>query len=520
MKRKVRVFLASPSDLMRERVLFREAIAELNEGFGDGADVKFESLGWEESLASTGRRVQSAINELVDNCDVFILALHRRWGREAPDAAPYSSYSEEEFHRALERWKRSSKPDIFVFLKRVDAASEGDPGPQLRKVMEFRRHLEESKQVLYRLFDGEQSFVEDVDRHLRAYARGDLPKPNKRGDNIVLPIDALREVEEARKLASRESESAKEAHDSANASLNRFLSLQLQVAEDAALLARDGSIEYARQKFTDLIVDSEDIRILHLSYEFFYRTGDLQSAAVALEKWLALCGRESQTATTSAALGNLGNLYWTRGDLDRAEELYQESLTIEVALDRKEGMASAYGNLGVLYRTRGDDARAEEMYNKSLAINKELGRREGLAGNYDDLGNLFASRGVLDRAEELFHESLAINESLGRKQSIARDYGNLGNVFLRQGDMDRAEEMYDRSLALNKALGHKDGMAAQYGNIGHVYRLRGDRERAEEMYRSSLALFQELGSPSEREVAGWLHGLQTQGSEEEDDRQK
>jgi hypothetical protein len=102
--------------------------------------------------------------------------MHRRWGQKAPDANPYSSYTEEEFYRALELSKGGRKPEIFVFFKRVDPVSEADAGPQLQKVMDFRRQLEETRQVLYHYFDDDTSFVDEVDRHLRAYAKDELPK--------------------------------------------------------------------------------------------------------------------------------------------------------------------------------------------------------------------------------------------------------------------------------------------------------------------------------------------------------
>ncbi len=114
--RNIAVFIASPGDLAVERRAFRDAIEQLNAGFADGANVSFEALGWEDTLASTGRRSQSVINKDIDLCDVFILTMHRRWGQAAPDAGPYSSYTEEEFHRALERWQEEKKPEIFVFL--------------------------------------------------------------------------------------------------------------------------------------------------------------------------------------------------------------------------------------------------------------------------------------------------------------------------------------------------------------------------------------------------------------------
>ncbi|MDR4482878.1 MAG: hypothetical protein R3B95_06495 [Nitrospirales bacterium] len=57
-KRIISVFIASPGDLAEERTLFRDAINQLNVGFGDGANVLFEPLGWEDTLATTGRRNQ------------------------------------------------------------------------------------------------------------------------------------------------------------------------------------------------------------------------------------------------------------------------------------------------------------------------------------------------------------------------------------------------------------------------------------------------------------------------------
>ena len=105
--RTIRVFITSPDDLAVERAAFKQVLEELNASFGDALDNKFKPLGWEDTLASTGRRSQGVINREIDRCDVFILAMHRRWGQAAPDAQPYSSYTEEEFHRAFVRWQES-----------------------------------------------------------------------------------------------------------------------------------------------------------------------------------------------------------------------------------------------------------------------------------------------------------------------------------------------------------------------------------------------------------------------------
>jgi len=118
-KRTIHVFIASPGDLAVERRAFQEVIDELNVGFGDGAGVEFVGLGWEDTLASTGRRSQAVINRDIDRSAVFVLALNRRWGQPAPDAQPFTSYTEEEFHRAMDRWKKTGSPENFVCFKQA-----------------------------------------------------------------------------------------------------------------------------------------------------------------------------------------------------------------------------------------------------------------------------------------------------------------------------------------------------------------------------------------------------------------
>ena len=493
MKRKISVFIASPGDLSSEREYFRDAIHQLNIGFGDGANIEFEPLGWEDTLASTGRRNQGVINEEIDKSDVFILVMNRRWGQQAPDAKPYSSYTEEEYHRALERWKREEKPEIFVFFKRVDTASEADPGPQLKRVMDFRKQLEETRQVLYRYFDDETSFVNEVDRHLRAYAKGELPKSDKQQDFVILPMSALEEVEKAKNLALKKMKEAEEARDSERESLLKIEAMQLQIAKDAAKLSKEGKIEYARQKFAELVVETMNLEILFLSYEFYNRTGDLDSAFLVLEKWLSLSGSDEISVDTANAYANLGNLYITRGELNKAKEKYQKSLTINKVLGSEEDMAGDYGNLGVLYLIRGEYEHAEEMYQKSLTINEALNYKEGMARDYGNLGILYKNQGKLEQAEVMQQKSLTINEALGDKERMAGGYANLGILYMTRCELERAEEMYQKSLDINETLGHKEAMALDYGNLGVLYKNKGELERAEEMYQKSLDISEALG---------------------------
>jgi tetratricopeptide (TPR) repeat protein len=422
-RRTIRVFLASPGDLAVERHAFKDQIDLLNLGFGDGANVQFVPLGWEDTLSTVGRRSQAVINEEIDRCDVFILAMHRRWGQPAEDAKPYSSYTEEEFHRALDRFKKTNSPEIFVFFKNVDTASMADPGEQLAKVLKFRRELENSRTVLYHFFADEGQFKDEVDKHLRAYAKGELPKADADREKIILPIEYIRRVEQAEAEAKTAAEQAESARRRADAEAARAAQLTLTLARKAAQAALDGRVEEARQDFAKALDGTTDLWVLYLAYEFYDRTGDLSAAEQMLERWLAISGRDAETADTAAAYGNLGLIYRTRGDLDQAEAMIRKGLEIDEKLGRLEGMATQYGNLGLIYDTRGDLDQAENMYRKSLAIDEKLGRLEGMANQYGNLGSVYKERGDLKSAREYWTKARDLYQRIGMPHMVAKVQG-------------------------------------------------------------------------------------------------
>jgi len=487
MKRKISVFIASPGDLVAERNIFRQTIERLNAGFGDGCNVEFEALGWEDTLASTGRRNQGLINRNIDQCDVFILAMYRRWGQEAPDS-PYSSYTEEEFHRALELWKKEQKPEIFVFFKRIDPASEADPGPQLEKVLKFKRQLEDSRQVMHRTFADETAFADEIDTHLRAFTRGDIPVVDAAISIVLLPLDALAEVEKAKALVSQKIREAKDAHDEKYEAHLKIEALQLQSAEDAAALSLEGKIEFARQRFAQLVAETSNIRILDLAHEFYTRTGDIDTAFYVIEKWLNISGVNEISENTAVAYVKLGALYDNSGEFDKAHDMYTKALEINEVLGCKRGMASVYGNLGILYATIGERDKAHDMYTKALEINEALDNRKGMAANYGNLGILYQNRGKLDEAHIMYSKALEIEQAFGRKDGVAIQYGNMGNLHLSRGEFDKAYDMYTKSLEIDTSIDRKEGIAANYGNLGILHLNLGELDEAHDMFVKALEI--------------------------------
>ena len=234
------------------------------------------------------------------------------------------------------------------------------------------------------------------------------------------------------------------------------------------------------------------------------RVGDLDGAIAAYGRVLTLGNKVEDKGIIAVAYGNLGLVYLTRGELEKAEEHHRQALALNEELGRKEGMATAYGNLGNIYLTRGELEKAEEHYRESLALNEELGRKEGIAIDYGNLGLVYATRGELEKAEEHHLKSLALSEELGHKEGMAIQYGNLGIVHAKRGELKKAEAHYLKSLELFEGLGHKKGMAEQYDNLGDFYKTRGYKTRGKlqkacRAWAKSRRLFLELGAKDRAE---------------------
>jgi tetratricopeptide (TPR) repeat protein len=269
--------------------------------------------------------------------------------------------------------------------------------------------------------------------------------------------------------------------------------------------------------------------------QLFVRVGELDQAIIAFQTVLKLGQSHQDQEKIAWAYGNLGIVYKTRGELDKAVEMHNKALAIDYAnlglvydtrgeLDKavemhnkalaideqmgnKQGMAEDYGNLGNVYQTRGELDKAVEMYNKGLEIQIALGDKQGMAAKYGNLGLVYYKRGELDKAVEMHNKALEINQALGKKEGTALNYGNLGLVYYKRGELDKAVEFYNKALAIDEQMGNKEGIAIDYANLGLVYALKGNIAEAKRYWQKSIELYKTIGSPEWKDVQKWLDDL-------------
>src|ERR1041384_366200 len=143
------VFLASPGDVVAERKIAREVVDEINDTYSRTWGWHTELLGWEDTLPGVGRP-QERINVEVDACDLFVGILWKRWG--SPTGKLDSGFHEE-FERARVRFNQTGKPERWLFFKQVEPNQLRDPGPQLKRVQDFRAEQSSLREAFFKEFN-------------------------------------------------------------------------------------------------------------------------------------------------------------------------------------------------------------------------------------------------------------------------------------------------------------------------------------------------------------------------------
>ena len=151
------------------------------------------------------------------------------------------------------------------------------PGEQLARVLDFRRRLEQSHQVLYRMFGTATDFAQEIESHLIGFAEGMLPTPRTPERRIHIPI-----------LADREPESDR-----------NYEIAKVRLAVDAA---NGGRLEEAIVLMAEVSQTSRSIEILELIRQFFVAIDNADAALAVLEKKLALLHDRRHAAHEYAAV--------------------------------------------------------------------------------------------------------------------------------------------------------------------------------------------------------------------------
>ncbi len=187
---KLRIFIASPSDVAEERDIVSFVVSELRRTVGNALKVELETVRWEtHSWPDIGDDAQDVINQQIGEYDIFVGIMWKRFGTPTKRV---SSGTGEEFERAYNFYTRYQRPKIMFYFRRSPFyTTETKEWSQFQKVIQFRKKLEKLG-AFFGVYDDPLSFECDVREHLTkqifkiTQTKEPKPKPPKKAPKLFL----------------------------------------------------------------------------------------------------------------------------------------------------------------------------------------------------------------------------------------------------------------------------------------------------------------------------------------------
>jgi tetratricopeptide (TPR) repeat protein len=243
-----------------------------------------------------------------------------------------------------------------------------------------------------------------------------------------------------------------------------------------------------------------------------YYSGDYPAA---LEDWKAsveiLKTRENLTSDSiskynlmdrrALLLNNIGVVYKTLGEYDKAIEFYQENLKIQEQVGNTLEVAKSKANIAnVYFAFEIDFEKALEEYKESLELFQQYHQAEpesilgirGLATVYMNIGIMYKELDTLEQALDNFNQALEYYISLDDKTGIAATQRNIGNVYMEQGRYQDALSSVQTSLEHYREIGQRKEEAEDLKNLGKIHYRMKNYSQALEYMNQSLVISREL----------------------------
>lgn len=160
--RKIRLFVASPSDVRVERDHLKRVVDELNTTVAPYKNCVVELVRWETHCNPGMGRPQGVINSQIGPYEIFLGIMWRRFGTPTGVA---ESGTEEEFRRAYKCWESDQSTHILFYFNQAPFSPRTEEELQhCGSVLRFRKELE-SRGLVWEYRDA-VDFPEVVRPHL------------------------------------------------------------------------------------------------------------------------------------------------------------------------------------------------------------------------------------------------------------------------------------------------------------------------------------------------------------------
>lgn len=206
-------------------------------------------------------------------------------------------------------------------------------------------------------------------------------------------------------------------------------------------------------------------------------------------------GSESEYQNMVATLyNNLGNVFAELGNIDKAIDMYTESLKVMIKLKNYVGMGNAYNNIANLHKKSGRRNVPLNYYRKAYSAFEKADNHIGLGNVASNIISYKIADDELDSA--MFYCELALKhyDQVNNNIGVSKVYSNLATIHLKNKDFTTALIYQNKSIDLVKDFGNNNQFARGLSKLATIYMEKGDLKKADELSDEALRIAREAES--------------------------
>lgn len=169
------------------------------------------------------------------------------------------------------------------------------------------------------------------------------------------------------------------------------------------------------------------------------------------------------------ALLNIGNVYNSTKDYDKAIQHYQEVIRLYKGLNNWADIALVYNNIFAVLYFQGRYKEALPYIKRAIVINDSLGNQLRVAVGHSNLGEVYAKMQQHEEAYSHTQKALSLYQLLGDNNYIQSTLKSLGNLSLDLKMPQEAVKYLNQSLALAQANKNLENIRDTYLDLSETY---------------------------------------------------
>lgn len=388
---------------------------------------------------------------------------------------------------ALQLLAVHDKPTSLRLLEQFSGAEEGDSRSPLREL--------ENRGMVSKSFDGGKTTFSIIQPKLREIVYGDL------SDSLRKRLHG--ELGEA--LATEHQGDIETIledlayHFQLSDRQGKALELTLQAAESmSAIFAHKRAIEHYRHALNQVNGKQEHFGVWWRAHErigdIATIRGDLETAQESYDELLQsdVSGSDTEEDWGRArVLRKMGKLDEIRGDYKKALRHYREAVEETEGLDSVDGIRERVNSLSSLAWISvclGQYDRAMKISADALGLADELNEHSEHAMIFTTIASANLYKGNIPQAIEFHQRALEIRERLEKAPEIIISLNRLGEAYLAGAEYSEALKHIDQSLAASEEIGDAFGRAMSLNLLATVHLHLGDLDAADRFLGVSLNL--------------------------------